>query len=67
MGRQSILVEPFSSLHQKCVAWMLSGRSSLHAPPIPLGSLMVWDDVIVVRKLFMADGAIPVLLDNLAI
>jgi len=40
IGRQSfILVDPFSPLHHQCVAWMLSGWSSLHAPPIPLGSL----------------------------
>jgi hypothetical protein len=30
IGRQSsILVEPFSSLHHQCVAWILSGWSSL--------------------------------------
>ncbi len=36
-AQSSILAEPFSSLHQKCVAWILSGWSSLHTPP------MLWD------------------------
>src|SRR2546425_12614528 len=40
IGRHSsILVDPFSSLHHQCVASILSGWSSLHAPPIPLGFL----------------------------
>ena len=38
-AQSSILVDPFSSLHQKCVAWILSAWSSLHAPPIPFGFL----------------------------
>ena len=51
-ARQScILVDPFSPLHHQCVAWMLSGWSSLH----------------VVGELFMTDGTFPVLLDNLPI
>jgi hypothetical protein len=40
IGRHSsILVDPFSLLHHQCAAWILSGWSSLHAPPIPLGFL----------------------------
>jgi hypothetical protein len=35
----SILLDPFSSLHHQCVAWILSGWSSRHAPPIPFGFL----------------------------
>jgi hypothetical protein len=34
-GRQSsIRFDPFSPLHHQCVAWMLSGLSSLQALPI---------------------------------
>lgn len=38
-GHQSpTLVDPLSPLHHQCAARTLSGWSSLHAPPIPLGS-----------------------------
>jgi len=33
----------------------------------PFGIPVVWDDVVVVRKLLVADGTFPVLLDNLAV
>ncbi len=33
----SNLIDPFSSLHHQCTAWILLGWSSRHAPPIPLG------------------------------
>jgi hypothetical protein len=47
MGRQSsILVDPFSPLHHQCVAWILSGWSSLQAPPVPLGVLRIWNDIV---------------------
>jgi hypothetical protein len=45
MGRQSsTLIDPFSPLHHQCAARTLSGWSSLHAPPIRLGSL--WSGTI---------------------
>ena len=34
------LLDPFSPLHIQCTAWILSGWSSLHDPPIPLG--LMW-------------------------
>ena len=43
------------------VVRMIISPSSSHSLGIP----MVWDDVAVVRELFVADGAFPVLLDNL--
>jgi hypothetical protein len=38
---------PFSPLHHQCVAWMLSGWSSLHAPRIFLESFWPWHDAAV--------------------
>src|SRR5580704_3334452 len=38
-SQSSILVDPFSPLHHQWVAWILSGWSSLQAPPIPFGLL----------------------------
>jgi hypothetical protein len=45
------------------IVWMVVSPSSSHSFGIP----MIWHDVLVVRELFMADGAFPVLLDNLPI
>jgi len=44
------------------VRMVVSPRSS-HS----FGISMVWHDIVVVGELFVADGAFPVLLDNLAI
>src|ERR1700730_11663807 len=67
IGRQSsIRVDPFSPLHDQCVAWivrMVISPGSSHSFRI----LVVWHDVVVVGELFVADGTLPVLLDNLPI
>lgn len=45
------------------IVWVVVSPSSAH----PLGIPMVWNDVVIVRELFMADGAFPVLLNNLPV
>jgi hypothetical protein len=64
ISQSSILVDPFSPLHHQWVAWILSGWSSLHAPPIPFGIPVVWHDVVIVGELFEADCPCPVLFRN---
>ena len=45
------------------IVWVVVSPSSAH----PLGIPMVWDDVVIVGELFMADGTLSVLLDNLPV
>jgi len=45
------------------VVWVIIPPRSSH----PFGIPVVWCDVVVIRELFVADGAFPVLLDNLAV
>jgi hypothetical protein len=45
------------------VVWMIISPGSTHSFRI----LVVWDDVVVVREFFVADGAYPGLLSNFAI
>lgn len=45
------------------IVWVIIPPGSSH----PFGMPMVWDDVVVIGELFLADGAFPVLLDNLPV
>lgn len=45
------------------IVWVIIPPRSSH----PFGMPMVWHDVVVVRELFVADGALPVLLRNLSV
>jgi hypothetical protein len=67
IGRHSsILVDPFSSLHHQWVAldivWMIISPRSSHSFRV----LVVWNDVVVIREVFVADGAYSALLENLS-
>ena len=45
------------------IVWMIVPPGSSHPFRIPV----VWHDIVVVRELFVADGTLPVLLDDLAV